>query len=239
MNEILLLIKPRLWTFKNQGKGARRWIKIGLFTLVGFLLWAGIYAASHRVLSYIKGIEDIGHILAFKLLSMVLLTFFSLLIFSSFLTSLSKLFLSKDLNLVHALPVSREKVFLARWIESTLDSSWMVIIYSFPVFLAFGIIFKAGPLYYVNMSLLIFPLCIIASGLSAFIVLITVILLPAGKLRSIFVFLGLLVFVIFYIAFRLLKPERLVDPEAFASALLYLQSLRAPASPFIPSTWIF
>ena len=239
MNNIILLLKPRIWTFKNNGRDNKRWIKISLFTLVGGLLWTGIFAVSYRVLGYIKGIEDIGDLLAFKLLSMVLLTFFSLLIFSSFLTSLSKLFLSKDLNLVHALPIPREKIFLSRWIESTLDSSWMVIVYSFPILLAYGIVFGAGIGYYLNMSLLIFPLCMIASGLSAFVVLLTVIILPAGRLKSIFVFLGLLAFVVLYIAFRLLKPERLVDPETFASALLYLQSLSTPESPLLPSTWIF
>ena len=195
--------------------------------------------ASHRVLTYVKGIEGIGDLLAFKLLSMALLTFFSLLIFSSFLTALSKLFLSRDLNLVHALPIGRERIFLARWIESTLDSSWMVIIYSIPVLLAYGIIFKADMGYYVNMFLLIFPLCMTASGISAFAVLLAVMILPAGRLKSVFVFLGILAFVILYIAFRLLKPERLVDPETFASALLYLQSLSTPSSPLIPSTWIF
>ena len=67
----------------------------------------------------------------------------------------------------------------------------MVIVYTIPVLLAYGIIFKTGIGYYLNMSFLIFPLCMIASGLSAFVVLTAVMILPAGRLKSIFVFLGL------------------------------------------------
>jgi ABC-2 type transport system permease protein len=239
MNPVMILLTPRLRSFKNKGRGRRHWAKTALFAAAGGLLWVGLFAVSWRVLHYIRGIEDIGDLLAFKLLSMILLTFFSLLIFSSLLTSLSKLFLSRDLNLVHALPIPAEKIFLARWIESTMDSSWMVLVYSFPILISYGIAFRAGLFFYVYMGLSIFPLCIVASGFSAVAVMAVVMILPAGRIKSIFVFLGLSVFIILYIAFRLLKPEQLVDPEAFASTLLYIQSLNMPASPFLPSTWIY
>ncbi len=239
MNQILLLLTPRRRSLGNVFRDPGHRIKTAFFAGVGSLLWIGLFMASHQVLAYIKETEDIGDLLAFKLLSMMLLTFFSLLLFSSFLTGLSKLFLSRDLNLVHALPVPRETIFLARWIESTMDSSWMVMIYSIPVLFSYGIIFKAGFFYYLNMILVIFPFCMSASAISAFAVLWAVTLLPAGRLKSVFVVLGLGAFVVLYVAFRLVKPERLADPETFASALLYLQSLNAPASPLLPSTWIY
>ena len=44
--------------------------------------------------------------------------------------------LPQSVILVHAMPVSASKIFLARWMESTVDSSWMVIVYSLPVFLS-------------------------------------------------------------------------------------------------------
>jgi len=239
MHNVISLLKPRIWSFKNRSRDNKRWIKIGIITTIGGALWLGIFAVSYRVLVYIKGIEDIGDILAFKLLSMILLTLFSLLIFSAILTSLSKLFLSKDLILVHALPVSGETIFLARWIESTVDSSWMVIVYTIPVLVAYGTVYNAGAFFYLNMGITLLPLCIIASGLSALVVLVVVIILPASRIRSVFVFLGLLVFIILFVALRMLKPERLVDPETFSSTLLYLQSLSMPSSPLLPSTWTF
>lgn len=136
MREVLALLKPRLWSFKNRGfsgKGESK--KLLLIGAIGLTFWIGVFAIFYRVLTYFQGVEGFGDILAFKLLSMVLVTFFAILIFSSILTFLSKLYLSRDLVLIHSMPVSREKIFLARWIESTVDSSWMVFVYILPVYL--------------------------------------------------------------------------------------------------------
>ena len=92
-----------------------KFLLIGTF---GFVFWSGLFAISLRVLTYFKGIEDIGDVLGLKLLSMILIISFALLIFSGILTSLSKLYLSRDLFLVHSMPVASHKIFLSRWIDS-------------------------------------------------------------------------------------------------------------------------
>ena len=239
MNQVVTLIKPRWWSFRKRGNAKGRGLKYTLFGVVGGIFWAGIFAITYRVLRYFQQVEDFGDILAFKLLSMVLVTFFSLLIFSAILTTLSKLYMSLDLGLVHSLPVTSEKIFLARWTESTVDSAWMVVVYTFPVFLSYGLIYKAGPLFYADILLVLLPLCVIASGLSALLVMLAVIALPASRVRSIFVFLGLAVLILLYFTFRLLKPERLVDPEAFTTVMVYLNNMSTPSSPLLPSTWAF
>jgi len=120
MNEVLFLLRPRFWSFKNR-RGSKslkgRRLKVFLFGTMGLAFWIGAFVVLYRVLSYFQKMEEFGDILAYKLLSMALITFFSLLIFSGILTCLSKLYLSRDLPLVHSMPVSREKIFLARWIE--------------------------------------------------------------------------------------------------------------------------
>jgi len=242
MTEILTLLKPRFWSFKN-GRSSRsaenRRIKAVLFGAVGLAFWVGIFAVFYRVLIYFQGVEGFGDILARKLMSMVLLTLFALLIFSSIVTSLTKLYISRDLVLVHSMPVAKEKVFLARWIESTIDSSWMVIVYSLPVFLSYGIVYGAGVYFYATVGMTILPLCMIASGISALAVVLIAVVLPAGRLRTVFVFFGLALFLILIVAFRLMRPERLVNPDTFASLVLYFKSLETPGSPFLPTTWVF
>jgi ABC-2 type transport system permease protein len=44
---------------------------------------------------------------------------------------------------------------------------------------------------------------------------------------------------VLYLSIRLLKPESLVDPEVFDSVLYYITSLQTPASPWLPSTWVY
>jgi len=242
MNHIITLLKPRIWSFKNPIKlksDKGQLIKVFIFGSLGVFFWGGIFILSYRILRYFRGVEGFGDLLAYKLLSMIMITFFSLLIFSSILTFLSKLYLSRDLALVHSMPVSSYKIFLARWIESTIDSSWMVIVYTLPVFIAYGFVFQVTPFYFFIFALTIVALSLIASVISSLLVMLTVMIVPASRIRSIFVFLGITLFLILFLAFRLLRPERLVDPEAFASVLVYLNSLRTPASPFLPSTWAY
>jgi ABC-2 type transport system permease protein len=242
MNEVLTLLKPRIWPLKNRGVAENsrgRVLKILILGAIGFLFWGGIFAISLRVLYYFKSIEDIGDILGIKLLSMILIISFALLLFSSILTSLSKLYLSRDLFLVHSMPVSSDKIFFARWIDSTIDSSWMVIIFTLPVFIAFGIAYQVGIFYYANTLLVMLLLAINASAISSVLVMVAVIIIPANRMKSIFIFMGVIFFVMIYLAIRLLRPELLVDPEVFDTVLVYITSLQTPSSPFLPSTWAY
>lgn len=242
MKELLALLRPRLLGFKNtaaSASAASRFLRRLFFAAIGLLFWVGVFVLFYRVLSYFQGVEEFGDILARKLLSMVLLIFFSLLVFSGIITTLSKLYLSRDLILVHSLPVSGGKVFLARWLESTLDSSWMVAVFSLPVFLSYGVVYQAGPLFYWTAGMVLLPLCLVASALSALTVVVLAALLPAGRIRTIIVFFGLLLVVALILAFRLMQPERLVNPENFASLVLYLKEMGTTGSPLLPTTWAY
>jgi ABC-2 type transport system permease protein len=242
MNDILTLLQPRWISLKNGGRSnakGGRVAKLLILAAIGLLFWAGLFAGAMRVLLYFKGIPDIGDILNDKLLSMILITAFALLIFSSILTALSKLYLSRDLFLVHSMPVESHKIFIARWIDSTIDSSWMVVLYTLPVFIAYGVVYDSGVLYYGDIILAIVSLATIASGIGAFFVILAVLVFPASRMKNLFIFLSILFFVILYLSIRLLKPEVLVDPEVFDTVVVYITSLQTPASPFLPTTWIF
>jgi ABC-2 type transport system permease protein len=237
-----LLLRPRVLPVlrrglsrNTRGGGIRLWA----LSVVGAAFWLGLFALAFRVLHYFQGIEDIGDILAYKLLSMILIVCFALLVFSSILTSLSTLYLSRDLLLVHSMPVASHRIVFARWIDSTVDSAWMVLVFTLPVFLAYGIVFGGGAVFYAGTLLILLLLAVTASAGSALAVMCGVMVVPAGRMRHIVVLLGVLLFVMLYLAIRLLRPEQLVNPEVFDSVLIYLSSLQAPASPWLPSTWAY
>jgi ABC-2 type transport system permease protein len=240
--EVRLLLRPRALPLlrrgltRSTGGGKARLVTLGSF---GAAFWIGLFAVSWRVLRHFQEIEDIGDILAFKILSMILIVSFALLLFSGILTSLSKLYLSRDLPLVHSLPIACHRVLLARWIDSTVDSSWMVILYTLPVFLAYGVVFKAGVAFYAGMIGSMALLALNASAISALLVVVGVMLVPANRFRSIVVLLGVLLFVALYVAIRLMRPEQLVNPEVFDSVMVYISALQAPAVPYLPSTWAY
>jgi ABC-2 type transport system permease protein len=242
MNDILTLLKPRIWPFTNRSVRQNTrggFLKLFFFGTIGLLFWVGIFVVALRVLTYFKGIAEIGDILSYKLLSMILIVSFALLIFSSILTSLAKLFLSRDLQLVHAMPVSSYKIFISRWIDSTVESAWMVVIFTLPIFLAYGLVYQAGLFYYANSAAALAALVVNSSAISTIMVMVSVIVIPANRLKSIFIFLGILFFVVVYLVVRLSRPELLVDPEVFDTVMVYISSLETPQSPFLPSTWAY
>ena len=241
-NTITTLLTPRFGPWLRGGifKADRRaWAKRTFLGVLGLAFWLGIFAISWRVLIYFRGIEEIGDILGFRLLSMLLIVSFALLLFSGILSALSKLYLSRDLPLVHAMPVPVHKIFFARWIDCAIDSSWMVAIFTIPVFLAYGIVYQAGVFYYLTTLQVFFALIIIASAFSTIGVLIGVMAVPASRMKSVFIFLGVIFFVGLYLAIRLLRPEQLVDPEIFDTVMVYIARLESPSAPVLPSTWAY
>lgn len=236
---MLVLLTPRLLAARNRllRLSPGDMLKTIVLGVLGIGFWAFMYTVSFRVLTYFRSVEGLGDLLALRLLSMILLTFFSILLFSNIVTALSTLYLSSELTLLLAAPVKTEQVFRAKFIETAIDSSWMVMIYGLPVFLAYGAVFNASTGYYIGVVATILPLLAIPASLGLVITMLLVNTFPARRARDILVLMGLLFFVVMYILFRMLRPERLVDPDAFPTIVQYLTAMRNPVSPLLPSSW--
>jgi ABC-2 type transport system permease protein len=236
---MLTLLIPRYHALRNRltrlapGDG----VKTVVLGLLGLAFWAFLYVVSYRVLTYFRTVEGLGDLLALRLLSMILLTFFSILLFSNVVTSLSTFYLSGELDILHAAPVRIADIYRAKLVETLADSSWMTLIYGLPVFIAYGTVFKASVLYYLGLLFTIVPFLIIPATVGIIVTMLLVNAFPARRARDVLVLLGLLFFVVLYILFRMLRPEKLVDPEAFPTLVQYLTAMRSPVSPLFPSSW--
>ena len=240
MRNLYLLLSPRFLGFRNSffihAEGAKK--KALIMAIIGLAFWAGMFALASRVLIYFQSVEVIGDLLAHHLLAMVLLTFFSLLIFSHIISALSNLYLSNDLELCHSSPANLGEVFLSRSVFTMIDSSWMVVIFGLPVMMAYAYVYRPGPIYYVSLIHMGLCLAIIAAGIGILFTMILVSIFPAHRTRDIIMLLSILLILGLYMMFRILRPERLVDPEAFFSVMQYLSALKAPDSPYLPTHWI-
>jgi ABC-2 type transport system permease protein len=235
------LLTPLLFSARNglsRDKQKNNRTRLFLFLFIGLVFWIGAFLIVYRVLIYFQSVQDFGDILAMKLLSMMIITFFTLLLFSSIINSLSHLYLSRDLSLLHSLPVSIRDIFFSRWLASAFDSSWMVVAFSLPVFLSYGLVYKAGIVFYLMALAAIICLCLIASAVSSLLVLLGAALLPAGKIRTLFVIMGVFLALLLVMVMRMIQPEQLVNPDSFASVVLYLNSMQALSLPYLPTTWI-
>lgn len=236
---MLLLLAPRYFAVRNRIRrlSSRDSLKSVVLGLLGAGFWAFMFGVSFRVLTYFRTIEGLGDLLALRLLSMILLTFFSILVFSNIVTSLSTFYLSGELDILLSSPVRIETVFRAKFVETIIDSSWMTLIYGLPVFAAYGAVFNASPAYYFGLLLSVIPFLIIPAGIGIIVTMLLVNAFPARRAKDVIVLMGLLLFVVLYVLFRMLRPEKLVDPDTFPTIVQYLTAMRGPVSPLFPSHW--
>jgi len=145
--------------------------------------------------------------------------------------------MSEELNLLLSTPVSQEKVFFSKFLETTTDSSWMVLSFVLPVFIAYGTVYHSPFYFYLGIPFILLPFLMIPSGIGISITILISRVLPARMARNFFFLLSIFAFIILYLLFRFLRPERFANPEAFSSLVGYFTELAIPASPWLPSYW--
>ncbi len=238
MSTVVLLLSPLWLSWKNSlSRGSGSWSRRVVLVALAAGFWLGTYWVIRRVLRYFETVYELGPALAYQLLLIILLTFLSMLLFSNLVASLSTFFLARDLELLHGAPVSREKFFFARLIQTTVNSSWMVLFFSVPIFAAYGSVFGGSWLLYVWIILIMPLFLVIPAAVGILITHFLVYFLPAKRIRDVLFFIGLIGFLVMYFLFRFAQPERLVEPESFGNFMQFLSAMETPSSPFLPSSW--
>jgi ABC-2 type transport system permease protein len=239
MRDILFLLTPRWKEVRNRFShrgGEKRRLALILLLVAG--LWSILYVVCVRALTYFSAEEMFGIIAAMRLLSMMLVTFAFVAIISNLITTFSSFFLSEDLELIMASPVPAKAIYATRFIETLAESSWMVLLFGLPIFVAYGRVFAAPWTFYALSLVGLVSLLVIITALAIFVVQHLVRSFPVRRLRDLFVFVGLLIFVGIYLLFRMMRPEDFLNPEGFASVMDYLSTMSEPSSPLLPTSWL-
>ena len=214
------------------GRGAR----LLLFAVVAVLFWTAAFGISFRVLRYVST-QEIGFLLASKMLGVILLAFAAILLLSNLITALSSYFLAKDLDLLVAAPLHWFRLYLAKLLETAAHSSWMVGLIALPIFTAYGIVFKGGILFpFVALAAFI-PFVILPAVVGSALTLVLVNVFPARRARDLLSLVAIGAVGGVVLLLRLVRPEQLVRPEGFQSLIEFIGVLRAPTNPFLPTEW--
>jgi ABC-2 type transport system permease protein len=208
----------------------------GLVALAA-LFWTGVFYLLHRALGYFLSYPEFGSILTYKLLSMIFIVFFSVLVFSNIVTALSTFYLSDDLDRVVAAPVTPPLFFYSRLVDTVIESSWMILMFAVPAFLAYGVAHAAGPAFYLLAAATLPAFVTIPAALGVAFTSVLVNVFPAQRTRDVLILLAIVAFAFVYLVLRLLQPELLLHPEASASFVQFLTGLQTPSSSLLPTTW--
>jgi ABC-2 type transport system permease protein len=237
---LLHLLLPKWLTARarsmqgEKGRGAR----FAILGLTGFLFWAFIFGVLFRLLTYFRGVQEIGQLLAGKLLGLILLGFTSILLLSNVITALSSFFLAKDLDMLVAGPVDWLKLYGAKLLETVIASSWMVLLVSVPMFSAYGLVYDGGWFFPLLVAALMLPMFIIPAVVGSAVTLTLVNVFPARRTRDILSVIAVLTAGGIVLLFRLIRPEQLARPEGFRNLVDFIAVLRTPTSPLLPSEWV-
>ena len=233
------MLRPKRITarrrLRSQGAGGARGITL---LVVGAIFWLAAFGIIYRILLYFQKVEDIGDLLAAKLLGLILLTFLGVLLLSNVITALSTFFLSRDLELLMSAPAESEDVYLTKLTETTVNSSWMVALILVPILVAYAKVYgSALPVFLVSLASVL-PFFLILAAVGSAVTLILVSVFPARRAKDIFGVITVAAAGGVILLIRLLRPESLAKPEGFRNLGEFMAVLRGPTSPWLPSEWI-
>ena len=233
------LLLPLFWGARNRarrgdrGDAARAVIFGGIGLGVAAVLFAVVFWLTWQLLDY----EELGDYLVRLGLSWLFLTFLSFVAFSAVVSALSTFFLSEDLRLLIATPVSASRLFYSRYARTVAQAGWMVGAFVLPILLAVGLARCAGLGYYLTAAAAIFPFLLIPAAFGCLVTLVLVNTFPARRARDVLMLMGVLFAMGLVLLLRFLRPERLLNVQALPDVTAFFATLQSPVTPLLPSFW--
>lgn len=236
---LVALLRPKWQMARHRSRrrapgDTRRLVVVGI---LGLAFWSATFFIALRMLRYFRSAEDIGALLAGKLLSMIFLAFSSILLLSNLIASLSCFYLARDLDALAAAPVSPRALYGARLAETTLHSSWMVALLLVPVTAAYGTAYAGGVAFVPVALAILLPYLVIPAAAGAIVTTLLVNVFPARRTRDLLAVISALAVAALVVMFRMARPEQLARPEGFQNFMEFVAALDAPSSPWLPSEW--
>ncbi len=215
-------------------------VRWSILLTLGILFLVGDYVFFYRIIKHIDGLPlNIGEELIFQLMGVIFLTLFAMVLFSSVVSSLSIFFISADSSFLHSLPISLSSIINVRVIQTVVNSTLMVMIFSFPIFCAYGNYFGVSTSYYVFLTMCLLPFVTIPVLLGILGIMLLMRFFPTDRAYQVLSFLGLFFLVGLVMFFRFLSPEKFFSKNVSDEMIIaFVESLRVPEFDFLPTSWI-
>ena len=242
MNQFLLLLRYRLAALKNIlfRPGRDNKTRLAAIGIMGTLFVIGDFIFFLRIIRYLDGLTmEVGEVMIVQMMNVIFLTLFVMVWFSSLIVSLSVFYLSRDLDFMHSTPVTMGAFIFSRFQQSVMHSSWMVLLFTLPIFSAYGYYFEVPLGYYAYLLFNIVPFIIISCLLGVMVIMALMRYFPTKKAHQVLSFLGMIFLVGVVVYLRFLSPEKFFGQEVSDERIiLFVESLKVPDFKFLPTSWI-
>ncbi len=239
MLNLLLKTKPKLLWRLVARKGLEHWAKIIVAIFVITLFFTGAFELFRRVFDYLISVQDIGPILVDRLISIGFLAFFSMLLVSNIVSSISTLFRSTETTYLMSTPLEYRNIFWSRFIDNFFYSSWATAVMGLPMALAYLVAHKISLVHWFWVATLLFAFLAIPALIGSIISMVIFILASKITMRRT---VGILVFATAGIAYFYLRSNTagglMFNVRGDLSLLNhYLRELGSYKHPFFPHIW--
>lgn len=175
-----------------QGLRSHLWIHFAVGMLVLIMLVGGGTVMFSFVFGFLVKQDVFGRPLMDRLVRMVLLAFFSMLVFSNLIIMLTTTYISREVEFLMSQPIRHRHLFFAKLVESIIYSSWAFVILSFPLFLSMGRSREIHDWHYYAWTVaMVIPYLIIPAVIGAMIALVITAWFPPRRMLRLAIVLAL------------------------------------------------
>ena len=118
-----------------------------------------------------------------------------------------------------------------------LQSSWMVVLFSIPIYAAFALTSPAPWQFLGTAALALAPLVVIAATVGSMVTSVLMAVFPARRVREMLVLLAALFVVLLVFLIRVQQPEKLLNPRSIYDISEFFAAFQTPSSSLLPSSW--
>ncbi|MFP4378955.1 MAG: putative ABC transporter permease subunit [Candidatus Sumerlaeia bacterium] len=240
MRHTSLILRNRLRIANHYVENIRDHVYIHLFVfmaVVMFIVFGGT-AFFTFLFRYLNNLEDFGALLMDRLIGMVMMAYFSMLVFSNLIITLSTTYISKEIEYYMSKPVSHTSIFFVKLFESMVYSSWAFALLSLPLFISFGIVREVHFLFYVLIPLIVLPFLMVPAAMGAILVMVLTAILPARRaLKYSVAFIALAALAVMAI-FRFTGASATFSTMNMQNFTNILSILKAGTHAWLPHAWV-
>lgn len=226
LDNVLREVRSHLWIHVAAG-----FVTMGIIIAGGGMFFGLLF-------NFLLRQEPFGPPLMERLVAIVLLAFFSMLVFSNLIITLTTTYISKETEFLVAFPMQFRSLFLVKLIESIFYSSWAFMLLSLPLFISYGMTKHAPLLFYPAAFLLTVPFLVIPASVGAAITMVISAYLPARKAR--FYSIGLLAaaLAVATLIVKLMGLRSMLMSSSLQDFSQIMAFLNVGSAPLLPNYWV-
>ncbi len=240
MNGAAAIFKVRLQILRNKLLNIRQHslLKIVVVWLMIIGIFIGMFYVPLRAFLFLKSMGHIGVVIIDRLMYLFFMGLFIMLIFSNCIICYSTSYKSQETEHLFTLPIKVRDIFLVKFIDSIILSSWTFLCFLVPIMSAYAVVRGLGLLFYFSLMAFFVPFVVIAGAIGC----LGVILMARFMPRKVYQFLGYFLVICFLIALVLILIKSKVATQREDDFLFLLTNLIPHFGftqfAFAPNYWI-